>query len=98
MCWMRNQTIFLVAIVITAVAVALAPQGEVAFIKDNEVAVAHDDGSGAKTLTKDKIPKQGLRWSPDGNRFLPLAARWKMCVKLGWLRFSCSITLAPSTN
>jgi hypothetical protein len=66
--WMRKQIIFLSAMVITAVAVALAPQGKVAFVKDNELFVANDDGSGAQTLTKDKIPKQGLRWSPDGNR------------------------------
>jgi hypothetical protein len=66
--WLRKQIMFLWGIVITAVAVALAPQGKVAFIKDNEVAVAQDDGSGAKILTKDKIPKEGLRWSPDGSR------------------------------
>jgi hypothetical protein len=64
----RKVTFFVVAIVITAVAVTPEPQGRVAFTKDNELVVANDDGSGAKTLTKDRIPKQGLRWSPDGNR------------------------------
>jgi hypothetical protein len=65
---LRKVTIFLVATVITAVAVTHEPQGRVAFLKDNQLAVAGDDGNGAKTLAKDKIPKQGLRWSPDGNR------------------------------
>lgn len=56
------------AMVITVVAVAPPPQGKVAFIKENALVVANDDGSGAKALTQDKLPKQGLRWSPDGNR------------------------------
>lgn len=56
------------AMVVTAVAALSAPSGKVAFLKGNELMVAGDDGSGARALTSDKVPKQGLRWSPGGSQ------------------------------
>lgn len=65
---MRNQVILLAMLVATAVAVAPASSGKVAYIVKNEIFAANEDGSGAKALTSDKIPKQGLAWAPGGDR------------------------------
>jgi hypothetical protein len=65
---MRNQVILLAMLIATAVAVAPASSGKVAFILNNEIFAANEEGSGAKALTADKIPKQGLAWAPGGDR------------------------------
>lgn len=65
---MRNQVILLAILIAAAVAVAPASSGKVAFVVKNEIFVANEDGSGAKALTSDKIPKQGLAWAPGGDR------------------------------
>jgi hypothetical protein len=40
---------------------------KIAFLNENEIWIANLDGSARVKLTDDKIPKQYLQWTPDGN-------------------------------